>query len=82
MWEFCGRIKAGHTPSNVLANLAGLYEMLDSVWAGCTTKFWLVGLVGENQSSSDFEGAWPNGVQHFDSVCPCCTTIQPTLVTS
>ena len=51
--------------SNLLYNLVGLYEMLDSVWAGCTTRFWLVGLVGENQSSFDFKGAWPNAVQHF-----------------
>jgi len=39
--------------------------MLVGVWAGCTTRFRLVGLVGENQSSLDFVGAWPNVVQHF-----------------
>ena len=28
-------------------------------------RFWLVGLVGENQSSFDFKGAWPNVIQPF-----------------
>ena len=65
-WWIIKRLsKAGHTLSNLLYNLVGLYGMLDSVWAGCTTRYWLVGLVGENQSSFDFKGAWPNVVQHF-----------------
>ena len=66
----------GHTLSNLLYNLVGLYDLLDSVWAGCTTGFgWLVWLE-RIKAVLILRGRGQIFYNLFDSVWACCTTSQ------